>query len=270
MDMERSITVGTERIIARVEGAIGWVVFNNPARRNAMSLDMWQGLGDAIAALTADDAVRVIVLRGAGGAAFVSGADISQFEQQRASLEQVAAYDAVSDKASTALGMTHKPTIAMIEGYCIGGGVGIAIRCDIRMAAEGSKFGIPAARLGLGYGPSGVRRLMDLVGPSYTKEIFYTARHFTAAEAQMMGLVNRVVPAEALEASVRETCERIADNAPLTIKALKRTVEAWVDGGAAEDLAEADQMVADCFGSADYVEGRRAFMEKRRPAFQGR
>ncbi|HEX3347217.1 MAG TPA: enoyl-CoA hydratase [Acetobacteraceae bacterium] len=270
MDSERVISLATERVVARVEGPIGWIVFNNPARRNAMSLDMWQGLGDAVEALTADDAVRVIVLRGAGGKAFVSGADISQFEAQRSTPETVAAYDEVADRAGTALDSTHKPTLAMIEGFCIGGGVGIAIRCDMRVASEASKFGIPAARLGLGYGPAGVRRLMDLVGPSYTKEIFFTARHFTAAEAHGMGLVNRVFAADALEDSVRAMCSGIAENAPLTMRALKRTVDAWAAGGEAGALAECDRLVAACFASADYIEGRRAFMEKRRPAFQGR
>jgi enoyl-CoA hydratase/carnithine racemase len=161
-----------------------------------------------------------------------------------------------------------KPTIAMIRGYCIGGGVGIAVCCDLRIAADDAKFGIPAVRLGVGYGHKGVKRLMNLVGPSYTKEIFFTARHFTAAEAQMMGLVNRVLPAVELEPYVRNYCATIADNAPMTIYALKRTVGELVKGTAA-DLALSDRLVKECFESQDFIEGRRAFMEKRRPVFRG-
>ena len=264
------IELPTSKIIGRIEGAVGWLTFNNPERRNAMSLEMWAGMATVLERFEADPEVRVIVLSGAGGRAFVSGADISQFESQRASAEQVAAYDAVSGEAGRRLAESMKPTIAMIHGYCIGGGLGIAIGCDMRIASEGSKFGVPATRLGLGYAALGIKKLMDLVGPSFAKEIFITARHFSAAEAQGMGLVNRVLPEADLEAYVRGYCDTIADNAPLTIKAVKVAVEEMSRASTDVDHERCDVAVKACFASADYIEGRRAFMEKRRPIFQGR
>ncbi len=264
------IALPTQRMIARIDGAIGWMVFNNPERRNAVSSDMWAAIPQIMDRFEQDPAVRVIVLRGMGEKAFVSGADISQFEKQRSSAETVAAYDAVSEQAGKRLGGTTKPTIAMIRGWCIGGGVGIAVGCDLRIASEESRFGVPATRLGLGYGHTGVKKLMDLVGPAHVKEIFYTARHFTAAEALAMGLVNRVLPTGELESYVRGYCAMIAENAPLTIKAVKRTVEELLRTSPTADLAASEELVKACFASEDYVEGRRAFMEKRRPVFKGR
>lgn len=264
------IELPTTRMQARIDGAIGWMVFNNPERRNAVSAEMWAAIPGIMDRFEADPAVRVVVLTGAGDKAFVAGADISQFEQQRATPAQVAAYEATSDEAGRRIATSPKPTIAMISGYCIGGGVGIAIGCDLRIAGEGAKFGIPATRLGLGYGPSGVKKLMDLVGPAHVKEIFFTARHFSAAEALGMGLLNRVVPEAELEAYVRSYCATIADNAPLTIQAVKRTVAELSKASPAADIALCERMVQACFDSEDYVEGRRAFMEKRRPVFRGR
>lgn len=264
-----TIPLATDRMRARIDGAIGWMTFNNPARRNAVSLDMWEAVPQIIDRFENDPAVRVIVLHGAGDAAFVSGADISQFEKARSSQEANEHYDRVSEKASNRLMACGKPTIAMIRGWCIGGGLAIAVCCDLRIATEGSKFGIPAARLGLGYGAPGVKKLMGIVGPAFTKEIFFTARHFTAQEAQVMGLVNRVVPEAEIESFVRGYCATIADNAPMTIHALKRTVNELMKGADA-DLAASERLVKACFDSQDYVEGRRAFMEKRRPVFQGR
>jgi enoyl-CoA hydratase/carnithine racemase len=243
-------------------------VFNNPARRNAVSLDMWAALPAILDRFESDPTVRVIVLRGAGEAAFVSGADISQFEAARSSPEANVQYEHAVDEASRRLHQCPKPTLAMIQGWCMGGGVGIAVSCDLRIAADNAKFGIPAARLGVGYGAKGVKKLMDLVGPSFTKEIFFTARHFAAAEALAMGLVNRVLPVTELEAYVRDYCARIADNAPLTIHALKVTVAELLNGTSG-DLAASHRLVMACFASDDFIEGRRAFMEKRRPVFRG-
>ena len=255
-------------MLAEVDGPIGWMTFNKPERRNAVSLDMWEAIPEIIHRFEADPAVRVVVLKGAGDKAFVSGADISQFEKSRSSPETNVHYERMTDLAGKALAECSKPTIAMIRGYCIGGGLGIAVGCDLRIATEGSTFGVPASRLGVGYGAAGVKKLMDLVGPSFTKEIFYTARQFSAAEARDMGLVNRVVPEHELDQYTRRYCATIADNAPKTMNTLKRTVAEVLRGHEA-DWGLCDRLVKACFASEDFIEGRRAFMEKRRPVFRG-
>lgn len=260
----------TEKMIARKEFGIGWMIFNNPQRHNAMSLDMWEAVPEIMADFAEDDEVRVIVLRGAGERAFVSGADISEFEKVRSSREETIAYDRKGDVAMASIFNSPKPTIAMVNGYCMGGGAAIAISCDLRMASDKSRFGIPAAKLGVGYQFPGIRKLMDLVGPSFTKEIFFTGRQFSAEEALAMGLVNRVLPAAQLEGYVVETAGTIAGNAPLTINAVKATVAELGKDPDQRDLVKTEALVAACFDSEDYAEGRTAFMEKRPPSFKGR
>ena len=230
---------------------------------------MWDAASGLMDGFAKDDEIRVVVLTGAGGKAFVSGADISRFEKERSNEEAIARYNEIVSKANDALYHFPKPTIAMIRGYCIGGGLGLAVCCDLRIASDNSRFGIPAAKLGLGYGFSGIKRLSDLVGPSYAKEIFFTARHFDAAEAYAMGLINRVVPAENLEAYVRDYADMISINAPLTVNAVKFIANQTVADEGKRDLARCADMVQRCFESKDYIEGRRAFMEKRKPAFTG-
>src|SRR5256885_320493 len=259
----------TDKVLSRKEAGVGYVVFNNPARHNAMSLDMWAETGRIMEEFAKDDSLRVVVLTGAGERAFVSGADISRFGRERSNEEAVAHYNATTEAASLALYTYPKPTIAMIRGYCIGGGLGIAMCCDLRIATENSTFAVPAAKLGLGYGHSGVKRLMDVVGPSFTKEIFYTARQFNAEEAKTMGLVNRVVANDELESYVKKYAETIAGNAPLTIKALKTVVGELAKDESKRDVAGMQEVVNTCFRSKDYIEGRDAFMEKRKPAFTG-
>ena len=260
----------TERMIAEIDGAIGWMVFNNPARRNALSLDMWQAMPVILSHFERDPDVRVIVLKGAGDKAFISGADISQFETQRSSADSIAQYDKIAEGAQAALQEVTKPTIAMIHGYCIGGGLGVALGCDLRIAADDARFAIPAARLGVGYRWGGVKKLVDLVGPAYAKEIFFTARHFTAPEAYDMGLINRALPAAELEPYVRNYCALMADNAPLTMEAVKGVIAEIAKPGAQIDRGRCEALVARCFASQDYIEGRRAFMEKRKPVFVGK
>jgi enoyl-CoA hydratase/carnithine racemase len=260
----------TSKMLMEKDGAIGRIVFNNPARHNAVSLEMWQGLAQIMAEFEADDAIRVIVLSGAGGKAFVSGADISEFKERRATEEAAAAYAKISEQARLRLQDTLKPTIAMIRGYCIGGGLATALGCDIRIAAEGSRFGVPAAKLGLGYAYDGIKKLIDIVGPAYAREIFYTARQFNTDEALRMGLVNQVVPSDELETTVNNMAATIAGNAPLTVRAVKQIVREALKDEAQRDMELCRRVVAECFASEDYTEGRTAFMEKRRPVFKGR
>jgi enoyl-CoA hydratase/carnithine racemase len=259
----------TEKLIARKEGGIGWIIFNNPAKRNAMSMDMYLALADVLADFSRDAAVRVVILKGAGDKAFVSGADISEFKERRAAADAMAEYDAASNRAAKALRECPKPTIAMIRGFCMGGGMGTAVNCDIRIAADDARFGVPAAKLGVGYRYERLKQLEALVGPSFTMEIFYTGRQFTAQEALAMGLINRLVPVADLEQYVLDYANTIAGNAPLTIAAVKQSVLQMGKNEAARDIALCDRMVDACFASKDYIEGRDAFMEKRKPAFQG-
>ena len=262
--------IGVETLIGRKDGAIGWMIFNNPARRNAVSLDMWRAIPDVIAAFESDPEVRVVVFTGAGEKAFVSGADISQFEAERGDAAAEARYSAASAAASAAMAGLSKPAIAMIRGYCIGGGLAVALTCDLRLCETGSRFAIPAARLGLGYGFGGVKLLIDLVGPSIAKEILFTARQFTAEEALRAGLVNRVAEPAELEPLVRDYARMIAANAPLTVRAAKMAAR---EAGRDPDKrrhAEVEAAVAACFDSDDFAEGRRAFMDKRPPVFRGR
>jgi enoyl-CoA hydratase len=263
-------TPPAEKMLSRKEGSVGTVIFNNPERHNAVSLDMWKMAGEMLDDFRNDDNIKVVVVTGAGGKAFVSGADISRFEKERSSEDAVKHYNEVVDKSYRAFHEFPKPVIAMIRGYCIGGGMGLATCCDIRIATEKSTFAVPAAKLGLGYGYTGLKRLVDVVGPSFAMEIFYTARQFTAAEAVTMGLVNRVVPDGELESYVKNYAETIAGNAPLTIKAVKVVVSEMMKDESKRDLKRAQDAVDACFRSRDYEEGRKAFMEKRKPVFTGR
>jgi len=257
----------TDRIISRKEGAVGWLVFNNPERRNAVSLDMWQAIPSVLAEFETDSEVRIVVLAGAGDKAFVSGADISQFESQRAGAEAVQHYEEIAESAQLRLQTFDKPVLAMIRGYCLGDGLNIANCCDLRIASDDSRFGIPAARMGLGYRASSMKNLLDTVGAANAREIMITGRQFTAAEAKAMGLVHRVTENDSLEKAVREYCEMISANAPLTMRTAKRMIRELLKQD--YDAALLKKWMKECFDSADYTEGRKAFMEKRKPVFKG-
>jgi enoyl-CoA hydratase len=259
-----------DTLIGRRDGHVGHLIFNNPVKLNAVSLEMWQKVVVVLAGFAADPEVRAVVVSGSGGKAFVSGADISKFESERASQAAAAIYNAAGAKAYDALYHFPKPTIAKITGYCIGGGMNLAACCDLRFCNEGAKFGIPAGKLGLGYGYGPIRRAAEIIGIAKTLEMIYTARQFTSTEALAMGLVNRITPDVDLDAVVSETTAQIAANAPMTIALAKAAAREIGKPNAERDFARLDAMSQACFDSADYAEGRRAFMEKRKPQFQGK
>ncbi len=260
----------TERIVAEKQGSIGWLTFNNPARRNAISIDMWEAIPKVLDRFEQDPAVRVIVLKGEGDKAFVSGADVSQYEKDRSTAEGIQRYEEIAGRVAARLLSCDKVIIAMIRGYCLGAGVNIALCCDLRIAAEDARLGIPAAKLGLGYRASSLKNLVDTIGPAFAREVLITGRQFKADEAKTMGFVHRVAPVAELEALVLEYCAMVSENAPLTIRASKRIVRELLKSGEALDARACDALVKACFESQDYIEGRRAFMEKRKPVFQGK
>jgi enoyl-CoA hydratase/carnithine racemase len=258
------------KMLSAVDDGVGLIIFNQPAKRNAMSVDMWDGLTTILDEFAADDGVRVVILTGAGHKAFVSGADISQFDKQRSNADAQVEYDKLTSAGRAKLAAFPKPTIARIRGFCLGGGLGIAMQADLRIAAEDSEFGIPAARLGIAYGFDMVRKLVDLVGPAHARMILYTGQRFDAVEAQRIGLINRMVADTELSDVVIDIARTIADNAPLSIAASKVTVANAVKDAGERDVEQMKRMMAACFDSADYREGRTAFMEKRAPRFLGR
>lgn len=261
--------MATDKMLSEKRGAIGIMTFNNPERHNAVSLEMWEAADRILSDFIADAAIRVIVITGAGGKSFVSGADISKFEDERASMEAVRKYNAAVERMYGGIYELPKPTIAMIRGYCLGGGLGLAISCDVRVCSDVSKFALPAAKLGLGYGYVPMKRFVDVLGPAVTKEIFYTARQYDAATALRWGMVNHALPDAEVEPFVMAMAETIAANAPLTVNSIKAIAQEIVKDPDKRDRAACDRMVEQCFASNDYIEGRRAFMEKRKPAFTG-
>jgi enoyl-CoA hydratase len=257
-------------ILVRHDGPLATVVFNRPAMRNAISLAMWTEIARVTEELDKDASVRAIVYRGAGTAAFASGADISEFTEQRKDTESALRYNAQTTAAYATIRECAKPTVAMIFGFCMGGAMAVAMACDLRFAAEGSKFGIPAARLSIIYGADSVGQLVDLVGPAYAKDILYSARTVDDREALAMGFIQRLVPVDDLERYTYEYLRKVADNAPLSVRGAKVTIESYLHGLTDERRKELRELTIEATESEDYKEGTRAFLEKRAPRFQGR
>jgi enoyl-CoA hydratase/carnithine racemase len=259
----------TSKLIAETRGSAGYLVLNAPERRNALSLDMWQGIAPIVDQFTADAAVRCIVVTGAGSEAFAAGADISEFDDHRATQEGAQAYDQATHAATAAIAGCAKPVVAAVRGFCFGGGMALAMACDLRLAADDAKFCVPAARLGVGYSPAGTAALVARLGPAVATEVLFTARVYSAHEALMKGIIHALAPVADFEKVLAGYTAALAANAPLTIRAAKSAIRAIVSGDSG-DRAQAERNIAACMTSEDYREGRRAFLEKRKPSFQGR
>ncbi len=268
--MSTTYVSSTEHVQTWLEGSTLHIRFNNPARHNALSVDMWEAVPPLLALAEKDDRVRLVVFSGAGEKAFVSGADISQFEDMRAAREAVTRYEQMAEEALMSIHNCAKPTLAAIQGYCIGGGINVAISCDMRIAATNSVFSVPAARLGLGYRYSAMKNLVDLIGPGAAKDLFFTARKIDAHEALSLGLITRTCAPEAFAALLAEYTSALDANAPLTIRAAKIITAEILKPSPNLDRDGCQALIRGCFDSADYAEGRKAFMEKRKPVFQGR
>ena len=258
------------KMLASRDGGIGLITFNQPEKRNAMAMEMWLGLGEILDEFERDDTISVVVLSGAGDKAFVSGADISQFAKNRNNADAQKEYDRITGIGREKFHNFPKPIIAKIRGFCMGGGLAIAMATDLRIATPYSQFGIPAARLSIAYAPDSVRRLIDLVGPAHARMILYTARRIGGAEAERIGLINQCVPVEQLDEVVMGIARTISENAPLSVRASKLTISEMLKDESARNMAAIKEIGEICFNSADYKEGRTAFMEKRAPKFVGR
>ena len=259
----------TEKMLSRIEEGVGYITFNNPDKHNAVSIEMWDALEKILDDFRNSNKIRVIVLNGAGGKSFVSGADISKFDKERSSKEAVLSYNKRTQKVYELLESFPKPTIAMIDGYCIGGGLNLAVCCDIRICSEKSKFAMPAAKLSLGYPFSSIKRLFDVMGPGMAKHFMFTAEKISATEALACGLVQKLISEDSIDSYVKDYALTIANNAPLTIKAMKQIGIEILKNPDERDLLLCEKLASACFDSEDYKEGRKAFMEKRKPNFKG-
>lgn len=258
-----------DKIITRRQGSKGEIILNNPERHNAISLEMWEKIKALLHEYIEDSNIRVITLSGAGGKAFASGADISRFDEERSRAEAVSQYNTLTAQTYRMLFEAPKPTIACISGFCLGGGLALATCCDIRIASENSVFGLPAAKLGIAYPYESLKRLVSIVGVSNAKDLAFSARRIKATEAKSIGLVNRVVKAEALTDEVNSISAEISQNAPLTIKAMKEAFSQMCGDPERLNPERRAKLEADCFFSEDYKEGKRAFLSKTPPIFKG-
>ena len=257
-------------LIVEKRGAVGWIVFDQPAKRNAINGAMWRGIAPAMARFDADAEVRCVAFRGTGTEAFAAGADISEFDSIRAERSSVAQYDGLLDQVLHAIQDSRKPSLAMIYGYCIGGGLEVALACDLRYCGRSAQFGIPAAKLGLAYNIEGHKRLLETVGHARAREIMFLGRRYDAEEALAMGLVQGFFPDSRLEAEAKKILRTLSENAPLAIANSKTIIEEYVKSSGAHDAARMTAAIERAGKSTDYVEGRRAFMQKRKPRFEGK
>jgi enoyl-CoA hydratase len=257
-------------LLVEKRGAVGWIIFNQPAKRNAINGAMWRGIAPAMAQFDADAEVRCVAFRGAGTEAFASGADISEFEQVRAQKSSVAEYDELLDQVLHSIQDSRKPSVAMIHGFCMGGGLEVALACDLRYCGQSAQFGIPAAKLGLAYNVEGHKRLIETVGHARAREIMFLGRRYSADEGLAMGLVNEVFPDSDLERKTSAIISQLCDNAPLAIANSKTIIEEYAKSSGTPDHASMAAAIERCAKSGDYQEGRRAFMEKRKPVFKGK
>ena len=263
--MSDNIVLGD--INSYIEDSIGYIILDNPNRLNAISLSMWEKIGSSLNKFKDDKNLRCIVLRGKGNKSFSAGADISEFNDNRSREKAVLKYDNVSKNTLDKIRIFPKPTIAIIDGYCIGGGLATALSCDIRLASEKSTFAIPAAKLGLAYDYLGIKRLREIVGPARAKYIFYTARQFSSDEALKIGIIEEVFKNDSFSKDIMSVLNSINDNAPLTISSAKLAIDA--DPFDDKIFKKCKELERICFSSEDYEEGRLAFSEKRKPIFKG-
>lgn len=261
-------TAGVPQVRLQTEDAIAWLIIDNPTRRNALTAKMWAAIPDLVRQAEANPAIRVLVVRGAGDDTFSAGADISEFEEQRSG-DAAARYNQLNHDAFNTLQNCSKPTIAMIHGFCLGGGLGLAVACDLRYADDKAQFAIPAAKLGIGYNPHWMRPVLHIISSAHAKELLFTAKRFDATWADAAGLINARLPANDLETATKATATEIAMNAPLTIAAAKRTIDALTAKPENADIDELEGLISACFSSRDYAEGCAAFLEKRKPTFTG-
>jgi enoyl-CoA hydratase/carnithine racemase len=256
------------RLLVEKRGATGWLVFDNPAKRNALNAAMWRGIPEALAQFESDPGVRCVVLRGSGTQAFTAGADISDFDNIRAQ-RPTGKYESFMDQVLDAIQGSSKPSIAMIHGFCFGGGLELALACDLRYCGTSAQFAIPAAKLGVGYNVEGHKRLLETVGHAQAREIMFLGRRYDADEAVRMGLVNRAMPDAELESFVEEALRTLSENAPLSIANSKTIIEEFVKASGEPDHARMKASIERARNSSDLQEGRRAFAEKRKPNFRG-
>lgn len=258
------------KLLVEKRGAVGWIVLHQPAKRNAINGAMWRGIAPAMARFDADSEVRCVAIRGAGIENFSAGADISEFEASRADKVSAVEYEDRVEQLLRAIQGSRKPSLAMIHGFCLGGGLELALACDLRFSGESGQFGIPAARLGLAYNPEGHKRLLETIGHARAREIMFLGRRYDARQALAMGLVHEVHPDRELEALVEKIIGVLCENAPLAIANSKITIEEYVKSSGAPDRKKMAEAIARCAKSSDYQEGRKAFMEKRKPRFTGK